>query len=66
MNKALQAAGRVIRTPMDEGVIVFLDKRYTQSNYKECFPPTHTFEHTLRPAENIKGFWSEKNKERNG
>jgi len=60
MNKAMQAAGRVIRTPTDEGIIVFLDKRYTQTNYHECFPPTHTFELTHNPGEKIKAFWEER------
>ncbi len=64
MNKALQAAGRVIRTPTDEGIIVLLDKRYTWDNYRDCLPPTHVFTSTLNPAENIKGFWSEKNREK--
>jgi DNA excision repair protein ERCC-2 len=64
MNKALQAAGRVIRTPTDEGIIVFLDKRYTQGNYSECFPPTHAYENTSNPSEKIKAFWSEKQRER--
>lgn len=64
MNKALQAAGRVIRTPTDEGIIVFLDSRYTQTNYHECFPPTHTFELSTSPSEKIKAFWNEKNAQR--
>lgn len=64
MNKALQAAGRVIRTPTDEGVVVFLDKRYTQTNYKDCFPPAHEYELSTSPAEKIKGFWKEKENKR--
>lgn len=65
MNKALQAAGRVIRSPTDEGIIVFLDKRYAWENYKDCFPPTNTFISTHNPAEKIKDFWSEKQREKN-
>ncbi len=38
MNKVLQAAGRVIRTVDDKGVIVLLDERFGQWEYKELFP----------------------------
>ncbi len=37
-NKTMQAAGRCIRSETDRGVIVFLDERYTWSNYRRCFP----------------------------
>ncbi len=39
MNKVLQAAGRVIRTPEDRGVVLLLDDRFTQSEYTRLFPP---------------------------
>ena len=38
MNKVLQAAGRVIRTDEDRGVILLLDERFTGSTYKKLFP----------------------------
>ncbi len=57
MNKAMQAAGRVIRTPKDVGTIVFLDSRYTWENYKECFPPTQNMIQAILPAEKVKEFW---------
>lgn len=37
-NKALQSAGRCIRSEKDRGVIVFLDNRYSWPNYVKCFP----------------------------
>ncbi|MEM4268293.1 MAG: ATP-dependent DNA helicase [Candidatus Woesearchaeota archaeon] len=37
-NKALQNAGRCIRSENDKGVIVFLDERYLWPNYYRCFP----------------------------
>jgi len=37
-NKALQNAGRCIRSKNDKGVVVFLDERYAWSNYYRCFP----------------------------
>lgn len=38
MNKVLQAAGRVIRTQEDEGVILLLDDRFLRREYLELFP----------------------------
>lgn len=38
MNKVLQAAGRVIRTPGDRGVILLLDDRFLRRDHLELFP----------------------------
>jgi Rad3-related DNA helicase len=38
MNKVLQAAGRVIRTDEDTGIILLLDDRFNSRQYKELFP----------------------------
>ncbi len=38
MNKVLQAAGRVIRTPQDLGIILLLDDRFLRKEYLEMFP----------------------------
>lgn len=38
MNKVLQAAGRVIRTKEDKGVILLLDDRFLGRDYEEIFP----------------------------
>ncbi|MEG1140628.1 MAG: ATP-dependent DNA helicase [Lachnospiraceae bacterium] len=38
MNKVMQAAGRVIRTVDDVGVIVLMDERFLHSQYRELFP----------------------------
>ena len=38
MNKVLQAAGRVIRTEEDIGVIALLDERFLQFSYRRMFP----------------------------
>lgn len=38
MNKVLQAAGRVIRTDGDCGVILLLDDRFQDRRYREIFP----------------------------
>ena len=34
----LQAAGRVIRTEEDRGIILLLDERFTQYQYRWMFP----------------------------
>ncbi|WP_026660867.1 ATP-dependent DNA helicase [Butyrivibrio sp. AC2005] len=38
MNKVLQAAGRVIRSEKDFGVVALLDERFLQRSYYELFP----------------------------
>lgn len=38
MNKVLQSAGRVIRTAEDIGVVVLLDERFLEPQYKRMFP----------------------------
>lgn len=38
MAKSVQAAGRVIRSETDKGVIVLLDNRFLEKNYAECMP----------------------------
>ena len=38
INKVLQAAGRVIRTNEDRGIILLLDERFLQPDYEPLFP----------------------------
>lgn len=38
MNKVQQAAGRVIRTEKDKGIVVLIDDRFEQIGYKSLFP----------------------------
>ncbi len=60
MNKVLQAAGRVIRTEQDKGVVVLLDRRFTQWSYREMFPREwkNISEGVLQTAgEELKKFW---------
>ena len=38
MNKVLQAAGRVIRTENDTGVIALLDERFDKPDHKQMYP----------------------------
>jgi len=38
MNNVLQAAGRVIRTENDAGIVVLVDDRYATPKYRQLFP----------------------------
>ena len=38
MNKVLQAAGRVIRTESDTGVIALLDERFDKPDHRRMYP----------------------------
>lgn len=46
MNKVLQAAGRVIRTQEDRGVVLLLDDRFARTEYTRLFPATGTSSNT--------------------
>ncbi len=39
INKVLQAAGRVIRSETDRGMILLIDKRFTRTPYSTLLPP---------------------------
>lgn len=60
MNKVLQAAGRVIRTAEDRGVILLLDDRFLRREIQELFPREWT-EYGLVTRETVDGwlrnFW---------
>ena len=60
MNKVLQAAGRVIRTAEDRGVILLLDDRFLRQELQELFPREWT-EYGLVTRETaggwLKHFW---------
>lgn len=62
MNKVLQAAGRVIRTAEDRGIIALLDERFLQDSYLRLFP--REWEHyKVCGLQNVEGeilnFWEE-------
>lgn len=62
MNKVLQAAGRVIRTGEDVGIIALLDERFAQFSYQKMFPREwEHFEITDRHhiAKRVERFWDE-------
>ena len=62
MNKVLQAAGRVIRTAQDVGIIALLDERFLQPAYQRLFPREwETFEIVSvdTVAKRVERFWNE-------
>jgi len=63
MNKVLQAAGRVIRTKEDRGVIALLDERFLQWEYRRLFPREWE-EYTVCSHESVsnvlKNFWGDR------
>ena len=54
MNKVLQAAGRVIRTQEDKGVVLLLDDRFAQSEYARLFPKHWRHLEYLRDTKELK------------
>lgn len=66
MNKVLQAAGRVIRSEEDKGLILLIDERFVTSSYQrlfpqEWFPYTRVMGYGL--SQTIKSFWESMDKE---
>lgn len=62
MNKVLQAAGRVIRTVEDVGIVALLDERFLQFAYQRMFP--REWEHFEKVnvdtvAKRVERFWNE-------
>ena len=60
MNKVLQAAGRVIRTEEDKGIILLLDERFTKYQYRQMFPREWADYDTCslgNVEEKIQNFW---------
>ena len=62
MNKVLQAAGRVIRTSEDVGIVALLDERFLTSSYQRLFPrewKDYEVVTTAQVAKRIERFWNE-------
>lgn len=62
MNKVLQAAGRVIRTADDVGIVALLDERFLEISYQKMFP--REWEHfeslgVLEIAKRVEKFWND-------
>lgn len=62
MNKVLQAAGRVIRTAEDVGIVALLDDRFLHASYQHLFPREwEEYEAVTAPgvAKRVERFWDE-------
>ena len=63
MNKVLQAAGRVIRTETDKGLVLLIDSRYRTGRYRQLFPPhwahLQSVENPEQLARMLAGFWGQ-------
>lgn len=62
INKVLQAAGRVIRTQEDRGIILLLDERFLQADYAPLFPrewKERKVCNLKQIKEEVKRFWKE-------
>ena len=63
MNKVLQAAGRVIRTSEDKGVVLLLDDRFARSEYTRLFPRhwghLQYLQSTQALSEALDAFWKQ-------
>jgi DNA excision repair protein ERCC-2 len=57
MNRALQAAGRGIRSETDKGAIILMDERYKWVNYRKCLPDDYPYKTTETPEEQLKKFF---------
>ncbi|MFO7708624.1 MAG: ATP-dependent DNA helicase [Desulfobacterales bacterium] len=60
INRVLQAAGRVIRTEADRGVVLLIDQRYGTPHYRELLPPDWRPVRIADPAElsePLQAFW---------
>ena len=63
MNKVLQAAGRLIRTPEDRGVVLLFDNRFITPEYLRLMPPHWSHLRTVYTTEALEtalqAFWQQ-------
>jgi Rad3-related DNA helicase len=62
VNKVLQAAGRVIRTQEDIGIVALLDERFLQTGYRRLFPREWENTEVVKVdeiAKRVEKFWND-------
>jgi Rad3-related DNA helicase len=60
INRVLQAAGRLIRSETDRGVVLLIDRRYAQQRYRSLLPATWRLQPLTNDAafqRRIADFW---------
>ena len=55
MNKVLQAAGRVIRTETDSGIVLLIDSRFATNEYRQMMPPHWSNMRVINKASELGG-----------
>ena len=60
MNRAVQAAGRCIRSEKDRGLIVFMDGRYLWENYRKVIPKDYELIVSRDLKKEISGFFKDR------
>lgn len=69
INRVFQAAGRVIRSETDRGVVVLIDERFSSFRYRSLFPPAWNPKPLATPAalqKELEGFWGNSEPSPNG
>ena len=63
MNKVLQAAGRVIRSLSDKGMVAFIDERFTTRFYRNLLPIQYAHYEIINEPQRVytvlSSFWQE-------
>ena len=64
VNNVFQAAGRVIRSETDTGIVMLVDARFNQQRYTRFYPPHWQNYHTVYSSQELKNtlanFWKNK------
>jgi len=55
--KAMQAAGRCVRSETDRAAMVYLDERFAWANYRRCFPKDFDYVLSSEPHKLVKKFF---------
>lgn len=58
MARVAQAAGRVIRSAEDRGVVVLIGRRFNEPVFKELFPLEWNLQTTSKLGDELKAFWN--------
>ncbi len=59
MSRVVQAAGRVVRSAEDRGVVVLVGRRFRHGAYRAFFPESWTPLLSDTPADDVRDFWSQ-------
>lgn len=62
-NRVMQAAGRVIRTDTDKGIVILVDERFNHPDYQCLFPPEWHHARSISDTDTLSGeiqnFWEQ-------